>query len=141
MPRRAVVSLEPEASWPSTMPVEALQVPLVAKDPKKSYEIDPILDRRRDRESGDLEPEPTVEFEGNHVLRPITIPKACVLVWNFTGILPSLAVRLLVRRCGIQTPDLCGCWHRNARNDQSSAVTKDMPPVEEIGGFALSPMR
>jgi hypothetical protein len=43
----------------------------------------------------DGEPEPTVEFEVNYIPRPITISKACGLVWNCTDTLPSLAVSQL----------------------------------------------
>jgi len=41
------------------------------------------------------EPEPTVEFEVNYVPRPVTISKACGLVWNCTDILPGWYARLL----------------------------------------------
>ena len=36
-----------------------------------------------------------MEFEVNYVPRPITISKACGLVWNCTDILPRLAVSQL----------------------------------------------
>jgi len=89
----------------------------------KSYEIDPILDRRRVRGLGDRRPAPT---------RSITISKACA---NYTGILPSLAVRQPVHRCEIQTPDLCGGWPRSARKKSGGSATKDMPPVERLEGL------
>ena len=37
------------------------------------------------------EPEPSVEFEINYEPRPISISKACGLVWNCSDILPGLA--------------------------------------------------
>lgn len=43
----------------------------------------------------DGEPEPTVEFEVNHVPHLISISKACGLVWNCTDILPGFYARWL----------------------------------------------
>jgi hypothetical protein len=47
------------------------------------------IDAYMDWESG--EPEPTVDFEA----RPITISRACGIVWNCSDILPSGAVDTL----------------------------------------------
>jgi hypothetical protein len=40
-------------------------------------------------------PEPTVELEVNYTPRPITLCKACGLVWNCTDILPSFDFDIL----------------------------------------------
>jgi hypothetical protein len=45
-------------------------------------------------------PEPTVDFEVRFVARPITISRACGIVWNCSDILPSGAVDSL-EWCGI----------------------------------------
>jgi hypothetical protein len=50
------------------------------------------LDAYQEWERGE---EPTVEFEIGYEPRPITISKACGLVWNCADILPSLACRVL----------------------------------------------
>ena len=47
------------------------------------------------------EPEPTVDFEVRFVARPITISRACGIVWNCSDILPSGAVDSC-ESCGIE---------------------------------------
>jgi hypothetical protein len=47
-------------------------------------------------------PEPTIEFEVNYEPRPISISKACGLVWNCSDILPGSAWDYWVADAGIQ---------------------------------------
>jgi len=49
------------------------------------------------------DPEPRVEFEVNYEPQPISLSKACGLVWNCTDILPGGEEQLLSVELGMNT--------------------------------------